>query len=57
MLIIHVSNSSFFLIVGATFLLIFISAAAVALLAKVGSEALPSTLAALGGAPGHRKHD
>jgi hypothetical protein len=38
-------------------MLVLISAAAVGLLAKVGSEALPNTLAALGGGSGHRKHD
>ena len=50
-------SSPFFLLVGATFMLVIISAAAVGLLAKVGSEALPNTLAALGGGSGHRKHD
>lgn len=49
--------SPFFLLVGASFMLVLVSAASVVLLAKVGSEALPSTLAALGGGPGHRKHD
>ncbi|CAD6576011.1 MAG: hypothetical protein CYPHOPRED_005850 [Cyphobasidiales sp. Tagirdzhanova-0007] len=51
-------SSQFFLLAGATFLLLFIGISAISLLAKIGSERLPSTLAALGGGPGgHNKRD
>lgn len=51
-------SSQFFLIAGASFLILFIGVASVSLLAGVGSEPLPSTLAAIaGGAGGHAKRD
>jgi len=51
-------SSQFFLIVGSSFLLLFVTVASVMLLSRVGSEPLPSTLAAMGGnAGGHHKRD
>ena len=51
-------SSQFFLIAGASFLILFIGVASVSLLASVGNEPLPSTLAAIaGGAGGHAKRD
>lgn len=51
-------SSQFFLLVGSTLLLVLVVVAAIALLAGLGSEPLPSTLAAMGGAgSGHHKRD